>query len=491
MPIIWWLRRDIRLDDNTALAAAMHESDGAVVPVFILDPQILAAPDVGAARVHFLMESLRDLDQHLRARGARLIVRRGDPAQELINLARESDAQAVFFNRDYEPYARARDRRVVEALESSGVRGKSFKDRLIVEPDELLASGGKPYTVYTPYRRSWLARVQSDESLRAKRNRLEALQFQPLNDSWPSLPIPTAAELGFELNQTTIPPGEDAAQQMLRDFARRDALGLRNYHLNRNRLGVEGTSRLAPHLRHGTLSPRAPVRAALALRERAEDRDTVRACETWLGELAWRDFYTSIMYHFPYVLERPYRDLFVNFPYRDAPDELAAWKQGLTGYPIVDAALRQLNHEGFMHNRARMIVASFLIKDLLIDYHAGERYFLQMLACGDAAVNNGNWQWVAGSSNDPQPYFRVFNPLTQAQTYDPDGAYVRRYLPELAAIPDAYLHAPWTMPQHVANEIGFKLGRDYPRPIVDHKMARERALAAFRDHRARFNKNTA
>lgn len=488
--IIWWLRRDIRLDDNTALAAALRASGGAVVPVFILDPQILAASDIGAARVHFLMESLRELDQQLRARGARLIVRRGDPAQELIFLARESAATAVFFNRDYEPYARARDQRVADALESSGVCCESFKDRLIIEPDELLASGDKPYTVYTPYRRRWLALLGSDESRSAQRNSLESVQFRPLNDSWTSLPIPTAAELGFELTQTTIPPGEQAAQRLLRDFARRDARGLRDYHLNRNRLGVEGTSRLAPHLRHGTLSPRAPVRAALALRAQSADPETRRACETWLGELAWRDFYTGIMYHFPHVLERPYRDLFINFPYRDAPDELTAWKQGRTGYPIVDAAMRQLNREGFMHNRARMIVASFLIKDLLIDYRAGERYFLQMLACGDAAVNNGNWQWVAGSSNDPQPYFRVFNPLTQARTYDPDGAYVRRYLPELDVVPDAYLHAPWTMPQNIADEIGFKLGRDYPHPLVDHNMARARALAAFRTHRARFNADT-
>jgi deoxyribodipyrimidine photo-lyase len=221
------------------------------------------------------------------------------------------------------------------------------------------------------------------------------------------------------------------------------------------------------------------------MRDRSADAEARKGCETWLGELAWRDFYTAIMYHFPHVLERPYRELFCDFPYRDAPDELGAWQRGATGYPIVDAAQRQLNREAFMHNRARMISASFLIKDLLIDYRAGELYFMQQLACGDAAVNNGNWQWVAGSSNDPQPYFRIFNPVTQGQTYDPDGSYVRRYVPELARVPDQYIHAPWTMPATVAAEAGVTLGRDYPTPIVEHKAARDRALAVFREVRAK------
>jgi deoxyribodipyrimidine photo-lyase len=233
-------------------------------------------------------------------------------------------------------------------------------------------------------------------------------------------------------------------------------------------------------------SPRAAVRAALALRERSNDPDDRKGCETWLGELAWRDFYTGIMFHFPQVLARPYRDLFVEFPYRAAPDEFAAWQEGRTGYPVVDAAMRQLRAEGFMHNRGRLITASFLVKDLLIDYRAGEQHFLQQLTCGDYAVNNGNWQWVAGCSNDPQPYFRIFNPVTQGQTYDPDGSYVRRYVPELAAVPAKFIHAPWTMPRDVAAKAGVELGRDYPAPIVDHKAARDRANAAFKQLRDRF-----
>lgn len=486
MAAIWWLRRDLRLDDNLALATALHASQGAVVPVFVLDPQILAAPDVGAARVHFVMESLRELDRRLRERGARLIVRRGQPAQELVRLARESGARLLCFNQDYEPYARQRDRAVTEALQAEGVRVVACHDRLIAAPDALRSAQGGPFTVYTAYRRHWLERVLHDPGWTTRHNRAGDVHLRPIAAELPSLPIPTAAELGFRLQQTIVPPGEEAAQRLLHNFTRREATGLRRYHRNRNRLDLEGTSRLAAHLRHGTLSPRAAARAALKLHARSTDAELRHACETWLGELAWRDFYTAVLYHHPQVLERPYRALFHDFPYRDAPDDWRAWQAGQTGYPIVDAAMRQLNQEGFMHNRARMIVASFLCKDLLIDYRQGERYFLQQLACGDAAVNNGNWQWVAGSSSDPQPYFRIFNPVTQGRTYDPDGAYIRRYLPELAALPDAYLHTPWELPERAAQRLGFRLERDYPRPIVDHAAARERALQVFRSHRARW-----
>jgi deoxyribodipyrimidine photo-lyase len=411
-------------------------------------------------------------------------VRRGEPVEELLKLCRETEASALFFNRDYEPYARDRDERALTTLRAAGIRAESFKDRLIVEPHELRTSDGRPFTVYTPFRKRWLALLEQDPALTAKQLGGDALRFAPIADAIESLPLPSGDDLGFPTDQAMPEAGEEAAQRLLRSFVRRGETGLREYHHNRNRLGVEGTSRLAPHLRHGTLSPRAPARVALAMRDRSADDEARKGCETWLGELAWRDFYTGIMYRFPHVLERPYRELFRDFPYRDAPDELRAWQRGATGYPIVDAAQRQLNREAFMHNRARMISASFLIKDLLIDYRAGELYFMQQLACGDAAVNNGNWQWVAGSSNDPQPYFRIFNPVTQGQTYDPDGSYVRRYVPELANVPDPYIHAPWTMPASVAAEAGVTLGRDYPAPIVEHKAARDRALAVFREVRA-------
>lgn len=486
MTLIWWIRRDARLEDNAALGEALRQSEGAVIPVFILDRHILRSADTGAARVHFLMESLRALDRRLNERGARLIVREGEPVSVLLRLCHEVSAAGVFFNRDYEPYALKRDHQAMQQLSTAGFRAESFKDRLIVEPDELRTSGDKPFTVYTPYRRRWLTLVDQDSVLSANSLPAERIHFKPIPLSVESLPIPTAKDLGFATTQHVAEAGEEAGQRLLQDFAGPDTAGLREYHHNRNQLGMEGTSRLAPHLRFGTLSPRAAVRAALALRASTDDPDNRKGCETWLGELAWRDFYTAIMFHVPHVLERPYRDLFVEFPYRDAPDELQAWQEGRTGYPIVDAALRQLGTEGFMHNRGRLITASFLIKDLLIDYRLGEQYFLRQLTCGDYAVNNGNWQWVAGSSNDPQPYFRIFNPVTQSQTYDPDGAYIRRYLPELVGVPAKYIHAPWTMPDAVAAQSGVKIGRDYPPPIVDHKFARERAKAAFKQLRDRF-----
>lgn len=480
MTIIWWLRRDIRLDDNSALADAFRQSNGAVIPVFIVDPAILAAPDVGAARVQYLMTALHEHDQRLRDHGARLIVRQGQPHHELLTLCRETRAEAVFFNCDYEPYARTRDADVSAALTQAGIRVESFKDVQIVAPNDLRTASDTPFTVYTPYRKRWLALLDQDQTLSAQRLESNALHFAPIEGALASLPVPTAAALGFHTTQAITRPGEIAAQHALNDFVERGVHGLRAYHQHRNTLSIDGTSRLAAHIRHGTLSPRAPIRAALALRNATQDRDARKGCETWMGELAWRDFYTAILYHYPYVLERPYRDLFCTFPYRDAPDELQAWQQGRTGYPVVDAAMRQLNTEGFMHNRGRLITASFLTKDLLIDYRAGALYFSQQLTCGAAAINNGNWQWVAGSSNDPQPYFRIFNPVTQGETYDPGGGYVRRYVPELARVPDAYIHAPWTMPHATADSIGFRLGRDYPAPIVEHAVARARALAVFK-----------
>ena len=487
MSVVWWLRRDIRLDDNTALGQALQQSDGAVIPVFVLDPRILQARGTGAARVHFLMEALRDLDQQIQRKGARLIMREGEPVAQLIKLCRETGANGVFFNRDYEPYAVQRDQRALDELRQAGFRAEVFGDRLMFEPEALRTANDKPFTVYTPFRRRWLARLDEDRSLLNKRSDIDKIKFQPIADTIKSRSIPTAAELGFHIAQHMMAASEAAGQEVLHNFVARGHHGLREYHHNRNNLSIEGTSRMAMHLRHGTLSPRAPIRTALLMRDQTEDADVRKACEIWVGEIAWRDFYTHIGYHFPHVFERPYRDLFVNFPHRESQDDVQAWQEGRTGYPVVDAAMRQMNGEAFMHNRGRLNTASFFVKHLLLDYRAGgERYFMQQLACGDYAVNNGNWQWVAGSSNDPQPYFRVFNPVTQGQTYDPDGTYVRRYVPELANVPSKYIQAPCTMPASVAKKVGVELGHDYPQPIVEHKAARERALKAFKEARARF-----
>lgn len=433
------------------------------------------------------MEALRALDGQLRAKGARLIMREGEPVEELIKLCRETQADGVFFNRDYEPYAVQRDGRALNELRQAGFRAEVFGDRLMFESEAIRTANDKPFTVYTPFRRRWLAKLDEDRALLNKRSDASTMQFKPIADQIKSRSIPTAEEIGFHVAQQMMAASEAAAQEVLQNFVARGEHGLREYHHNRNNLSIEGTSRMAMHLRHGTLSPRAPIRAAMEMRDQTADADVRKACETWVGEIAWRDFYTHIGYHFPLVFERPYRELFEYFPFRDSPEDVQAWQAGRTGYPLIDAAMRQMNREAFMHNRGRLNTASFFVKHLLLDYRAGgERYFMQQLACGDYAVNNGNWQWVAGSSNDPQPYFRVFNPVTQGETYDPDGTYVRRYVPELADVPTKYIHAPWTMPPSMAKKAGVEIGRDYPHPIVEHGAARERALQAFKQARARF-----
>ena len=476
--IIWWLRRDPRLDDNTALFHAFEQSGGAVLPLFVLDDAILDAPTMAASRVHLMMEALRELDGALRERGSRLILRRGTPVATLVQVVAESGAEAVFWNRDYEPFAIERDTAVQTALTAQGTRVETFADHVLVEPHEITTNEGKWPTVYTPYSRRWRARIESDAALVAKRGDGQDYTFQPLPDL-ETLPVPSAQELGFALTQNVITPGAAAGRKQLEDFVRRTPHGLREYHQQRNSLAIDGTSRLGPHFRLGTLVTRSAARVALAVRNRSEDADERKACDVWLGELAWRDFYMQILQNFPQVISEPFRPAFAKFPYRDDPDGLLAWQQGRTGYPVVDAGMRQLNTEAFMHNRARMITASFLTKDLLVDYRHGERYFNQNLACGETAANNGGWQWVAGSGNDAQPFFRIFNPITQSETYDPNGDYIRRYVPELERVPTRYIHAPWTMPADIARAAGIEIGRDYPAPIVDHKMARDRALHAL------------
>lgn len=488
--LIHWFRRDLRVRDNTALAAAHAASDGAVIPLFIIDPALLKLGAVGAARVHWMCESLRDLDSTLRSHGGRLIMRRGEPLAVLSKLLRETGAQGVVWNRDYSPRAILRDSAIKEALQQEGWSARSYKDQVVLEMDELLSGTGKPYSVYAPYRRAWNARVADDPSLIADRLSLRGLRFNTPNEL-ASDDIPTAADLGFKLEQTVIEPGETAGQARLKAFVSRTSDGIGDYAEGRNDLGVEGTSRMAPHLRWGTVSVRACVRAAQQAQEQADDTNAAKGSTSWIGELTWRDFYQQVLYHYPKVLERPFKQLFVDFPFDNDEERFAAWCAGRTGYPIIDAAMRQLNGEAFMHNRARMIVASFLVKDLLIDYRWGERYFMQQLACGDLAANNAGWQWIAGCGNDAQPFFRVFNPVSQGQKFDPRGIYVRRYVPELAKVPDSFIHEPWKMSALLQEQSGVQIGSDYPAPIIDHAVQRDEVLQRFRDLRARHAANQA
>jgi deoxyribodipyrimidine photo-lyase len=460
---IWWIRRDLRLADNRALDGAL-EAGEQVVPVFVLDPVLLSSPYTGDKRIAFLYDGLRALDADLRDRGSYLLLRRGDPREVLTALTRELDAAALYAEADVSPYARRRDAGIGESLPVHLVDGLTIHPPEAVHKDD-----GGPYIVYSYYSRAWksLPLPQAGELTEAPNviNTPRHLESIEIPDS-PSLPgsVPFVA-------------GEREGQRLLEDFV---AGAIDGYADRRDRVDLDGTSRLSPYLRFGMLSARRAAVAALEAEERSGGAGARLGAQTWLGELIWREFYISILHHFPEVRQHAFREAYRDIPWENDPDAFAAWQAGCTGYPIVDAAMRQLAATGWMHNRARMIVASFLTKDLLIDWRWGERHFMQHLIDGDPASNNGGWQWSAGTGTDAAPYFRIFNPVLQGQKHDPEGAYIRRWVPELADVDDRYIHMPWTMPDAVQERSGCRLGADYPAPIVDHSEARERALAAYK-----------
>jgi deoxyribodipyrimidine photo-lyase len=463
---LWWARRDLRLTDNPALAAALAHADQ-VIPVFVLDPALLDSPHVGPKRVAFLLGGLRQLDADLRARDSHLVVRRGDPADELAALMAESGAQAVFTEGDFTPYSRQRDARVAERLPLQHA-GSS----IVNPPGTVLKADGTPYTVFTPFSRKWKGLPPPDAGAV-----IPAPARIPTPPDVRGLPIPEAPTLPPAV---PFPSGEEEAQRRLRTFVGEgDASPIYRYADVRNRLDVAGTSGLSPYLHLGMLSARQAVGAAMRAIEAAPDAQARSGAQAWLSELIWREFYVHILYHFPHVLEQSFRAELRSVPWSNDEDAFVAWCEGRTGYPVVDAAMRQLVESGWMHNRARMIVASFLVKDLLIDWRWGERYFMQHLVDGDPAANNGGWQWTAGTGTDAAPYFRIFNPVLQGKKFDPQGTTVRHWVPELAHVPDKFIHQPWKMPPDVQRQVGCRIGEDYPPPIVDHAWARERTLAAY------------
>jgi deoxyribodipyrimidine photo-lyase len=447
-----------------------------VIPIFILDTRLLDPEGrfMGAMRVRFMLESLRVLARQLAAQGSGLVLRRGEPQTELVQLVRQTGAQAVYWNRDYSPYGQQRDAAVARALHELGCAVQQFKDAVLFEAGELLTRAGTPYTVYTPYARQW--RQQLDEqglSLAAVPRVQRSAAELPA-----SQPVPELAELGLASTQQAIAGGAEAGQALLGAFTDlRHRYSVATYHDARDTLAAPGTSRLSAHLRLGSLSPRACVQAAQDVAQR--DEAAAPGVHAWIGELAWRDFYVNILASFPHVLRRAFRSKYDAIAWENDPNAFAAWCAGRTGYPIVDAAMRQLNQEGWMHNRARMIVASFLTKDLLIDWRWGERYFMQQLVDGDPAANNGGWQWAAGTGTDAQPYFRIFNPVSQGRRFDADGDYVRHYLPELARVPARAVHEPWKLSAEQQRQSGVQIGADYPEPIVEHATQRKRALELY------------
>lgn len=460
---VWWIRRDLRLADNQALHAALRHSDH-IVPLFILDPKLLESPNASPRRIAFLMAGLRVLQADIERLGGRLLIRRGDPTEELPRVVAESGAAAVFAEEDYSSFARHRDGQLIRL----GVPLHLTAGLTIQAPDLVLKADGTPYTVFTPFSRSWKSMSP-----------LDLLHLLPVPaqirvpENLTSLPVPEAADA----DPPHFPAGEAEAIRRLTAFLEGPGPPIDQYHEWRDRPDLVGTSQLSPYFRFGMLSARTAAAAAADLIRLREER---QGADVWLNELIWREFFISILANFPHVSRGSFRPHFDQIVWLNDPVSFDAWCQGKSGYPIVDAAMRQLRQTGWMHNRSRMITASFLVKHLLIDWRWGERYFMQQLIDGDPAANNGGWQWVAGTGTDAAPYFRVFNPILQSKKFDPSAGYIKRWLPELSAVPLNYIHEPWRMPASVQRQSGCRLGVEYPAPIVDHAAARARALAAYR-----------
>jgi deoxyribodipyrimidine photo-lyase len=479
-----WFRRDLRAEDNAALHHALKAARR-VWCAFVYDTEILAALPRADRRVEFIHASVTDLNRQLERLAAahgrdpvRLIVRHGLAAEEIPRLAKTLGVQAVYINHDDEPAAIRRDAKVRDSLRSVGVAVHSHKDHVIFERGEVLTGTGKPYSVFTPYKNAWLKKLEPS-FLKPYPVAPHAGSLAPVAPDVAGLPL-SLADLGFvptHLPAMHITAGSGGGQRLLGEFMHRiDA-----YEDTRNLPAVKGPSYLSVHLRFGTLSVRELARAAW---QRIQERSACAAigAKTWASELIWRDFYHQILHHHPHVVGACFKPEYDRIQWEQGPAADAlflAWCEGRTGYPLVDAAMAQINQTGYMHNRLRMVTASFLTKDLGIDWRWGERYFAQHLNDFDLAANNGGWQWAASTGCDAQPWFRIFNPVRQSEKFDPAGKFIRRYLPQLAALPDAAIHAPWTARPIDLAGAGIVLGNNYPWPVVDHEQARRQTLARF------------
>jgi deoxyribodipyrimidine photo-lyase len=471
--VILWFRQDLRLADNPALTAAI-DSGARLLPLFILDedPDDSWAP--GAASRWWLHRSLAALDKDLRKLGAPLCLRRGKADTVLRQVIDESGAEAVYWNRCYEPAAVARDKSLKSVLRDDGITVESFNGNLLVEPWELTTGQGRPYKVFTPFWKALLAHGAPPAAL-AKPKKLQG-RMGIAGDklvAWGLLPRKPDWAAGFPDHWT---PGEAGAAARLSEFLD-DAAG--SYGNDRDRPDLPGTSRLSPHLHWGEISPRQVWQATRHAIDAGRTPESPALA--FLRQLGWRDFSSNLLFHWPTLPEKPWREDFDAFSWRDDDKGFAAWCRGATGYPLVDAGLRELWATGWMHNRVRMVAASFLVKHLLIPWQRGEAWFWDTLVDADLANNAAGWQWVAGSGADAAPYFRVFNPVAQGEKFDPKGVYVRRWVPEIADLPDDVIHKPWEAAPEVLKDAGVTLGETYPQPLVDHKAARARALAAYED----------
>ncbi len=470
LPALVWLRRDLRLTDHAALYQALRRHHRVYV-AFVFDRDILDPLPRQDRRVEFIRESLAELDVALRDAGGALIVRHDRPRIAIPALVRELGVAAVYANRDYEPTAALRDSDVAQTLRLQGVEFHSFKDQAIFDTDDVLTQAGKPFTVFTPYKNAWFKKASLSDTDFFIRPYPVARYFGHLAMPPVATSVPALSELGFErtdLAQIGVVPGMSGGQARLEDFCTR----IDRYKATRDFPAAKGVSYLSVHLRFGTISIRELAGRAW--------RDGSEGALAWLNELIWRDFYFAILHHFPHVIGHAFKPALDAVPWDSNATWHEAWCTGRTGYPLVDAAQRQLLKTGWMHNRLRMVSAAFYTKDLGLDWRKGEDWFARWLLDFDLSANNGGWQWSASTGCDAQPWFRIFNPITQSERFDPQGKFIRRYVPELANVPDKYIHAPWTMPAAVQTECGVLIGLDYPAPIVDHAEARQRTLARFK-----------
>jgi deoxyribodipyrimidine photo-lyase len=468
-----WFRQDLRLADHPALSAAVGRGQ-AVVPVFIWAPGEEGAWPPGAASRWWLHQSLNSLDLGLRTLGSRLIIRQGESLAQLGDLARSTGARSIFWSRRYEPSVAARDRSLEQTLAGIGLEIQTFNSTLLHEPWTIENRSGKPFQVFTAYWKNCLAREDPALPMPAPRQ-------VPAPRVWPKSLRLASLELEPRIHWTqtmesTWQPGEPGAQAALRQFLQ---AAMADYDENRNRPDLPGTSRLSPHLHFGEISPRQVWHAVHSKAQDGADTGLAWRKHQFVTELGWREFAHHLLHHFPHTPERPLREEFAEFAWRLNPQGLKRWQRGETGYPLVDAGLRELWATGWMHNRVRMIVASFLVKDLLISWLEGARWFWDTLVDADLANNTLGWQWTAGCGADAAPYFRIFNPVNQGERFDPQGTYVRRWIPELSSLPNPWIHRPWQAPQAILSQAGIRLGRTYPPPLVSHSIARMVALEAY------------
>ena len=465
-----WFRRDLRLRDNPALSAACKECRE-IVPLFVFDEPLLRSHVFGSTSVSFMLGCLEELRRSLAEHGVTLAWRIGEPIETVVRTATELAADAIYWNRDYEPAALERDRTVQQRLAQQGRTVRTFKDHVVFEAEEVRGLTGEPFQRYSAYRDRWWTKWRT-----AAPPLLAMPKFEPTKTTAPGLNSPAwplATDLGYQPGPLGIEPGEKAAHGRLQWFLRGP---VHDYVNGRNLPAIDGTSKLSPHLRFGTISARTAIHAALNVLSKGGPVSRADVF-TWIGELVWREFFQQVLTAFPRVAEGPFKTKPGLPASRSAGPErdrlFTAWCHGRTGYPIVDAGMRQLNQTGWMHNRVRMVVASFLVKDLRIDWQSGERYFMQQLVDGDLAANNGNWQWCASTGTDAMQGYRIFNPRIQSEKFDRDGEYIRRYVPELVGVPAKWVHEPHLMPPEDQDRSGCRIGSEYPAPVVDHRQARQ------------------